>query len=82
MFVIMGIVNASVDHLPRFPTKRGFTLGAPHLVASVNLVNTRRARGTGFRFFAQQFRRGHVIWLTYVVLFLDLETGRACIHAA
>ena len=51
------------------PTKRGFTLDTPHLVASVNLGNAHAAIGTRARIFAQLFYGIHVFLFTFVRLF-------------
>ncbi len=47
----MWVVNFSVDNFPALPTKRRLALDTPHLVATVNLVNTSCTRGTWFGLF-------------------------------
>jgi hypothetical protein len=40
---IMGIVNRPLVNFTRCPTEGGVTVGAPHLITTVNLVNQGRA---------------------------------------
>ena len=53
----MWIVNFSVDNFTALPTKCRLALDTPHLVATVNLIDARRARGTWLGLFANHSRR-------------------------
>ena len=80
ILVVMRVMDHVRLDTTRPPTECSVTLGAPHLVAPVNLENTSRTRWAVAGVARQELRRRHVVRVTRVssVLLgtLDLVTRR------
>jgi len=77
---IMGIMDVGF-YAPRAPIECGVTLRAPHLIASVNLINPRSTVRAGFRIQAQELDRRNGFRITCMLSIasktLDFVTLRA-----